>query len=156
MITENPLKTEVSDRFIPLPPYSSNQDFLETHRQIADKDIQVGDVATYYVGSDSYSEQVTEVVRFKEGKRAGQIKYIKLSRKDEKYLAYAKTCSSHKTPQITNDDPFTANGKIYFAKPACPSCWLAVNGAVVFRPNADAYWCSIIVGYAKDYRDPSF
>jgi hypothetical protein len=156
MTTENPLKTEVSDRYIPLPDYSSYPEYLETHRQIADKDIQVGDAATYYVGSDSYADTVTEVVRFKEGKRAGQIKYIKLSHKDEKYLAYATKCSGHAEPRLTNEKPFMVGDKTHYANPICPTCWLAANGAVFFRPNADAYWCSVIVGYAKQCLDPSF
>lgn len=153
-------KTEITnefDRYIPLPDYSSNQDWLATYRQIADKDIQVGDLATFSVGSDSYAEVVTEVVRFKTGKRAGQIKYIKVSRQDENFLAYPVVCRSHAdAPRLTNDDPYVVEGKIYFAKPVCPQCWLAAHNAIDFRPNAETYYMSVAVGYAKDYRDPHF
>lgn len=145
-------KTQDFDRLIPLPVYSSNQDYLESYREIADKDIQVGDLATIYIGSDSYGERVSEVVRFKEGKRKGQIKYIRLNREDMKFLAYPLRCDSHLEPRLTNEDPEIINGKIYFMKPICPTCWKESYGAVRFASSS----YRVVVGYAKDYRDPSF
>jgi hypothetical protein len=40
------------------------------------EDIQVGDLATEGMGSDSYGRKVTKVERFKTGARKGQVKYV--------------------------------------------------------------------------------
>lgn len=76
-----------------------------TSRPFTDDEIKVGDPATYYVGSDSYAETVTEVIRFKSGSRKGQIKelhtandkfrarngrYLQVDRNDGRVMWYAQ------------------------------------------------------------------
>lgn len=128
-------------RTIPVPNDSYNADWFEKYAHIADENIQVGDPATYSCGSDAYAEVVTEVVRFKEGKRAGQIKHIKLSRKDEKFLAYPVVCHQHARQGVSS---------------VCIECWLQAHGAVKFSKNADSYWVSVRVGSQNPYLDPHF
>ena len=129
-------------RLIPVPTNDSfNQNWFEKYRHIADENIQVGDPATYSCGSDSYAEVVTSVVRFKEGKRAGQIKHITLSCKDEKFLAYPVVCHEHARQGASR---------------VCIKCWLQAHNAVEFSSNADSYWISVRVGSQNPYLDPHF
>ncbi len=129
-------------RTIPVPADDSfNREWFEKYAHIADQDIQVGDPATYSCGSDAYAEVVTEVARFKEGKRAGQIKHIKLSRKDEKFLAYPVVCHQHAREGACR---------------VCIKCWLQAHNAVEFSKNADSYWVHVRVGSQNPYLDPHF
>ena len=129
-------------RTIPVPTNDSiNREWFEKYAHIADENIQVGDPATYSCGSDSYAEVVTSVVRFKEGKRAGQIKHITLSRKDEKFLAYPVVCHEHARQGVSR---------------VCIKCWLQAHNAVEFSRNADSYWISVRVGSQNPYLDPHF
>jgi len=132
-------------RTIPVPNDSYNRDWFEKYVHISDQNIQVGDPATYSCGSDSYADVVTSVVRFKEGKRAGQIKHITLSDGD-KMLAYPIQCSQHTTPQIVQTG----------VSSVCIKCWLQVHGAVDFSRNADTYWVNVRVGSQNPQLDPHF
>lgn len=132
-------------RTIPVPTEDSfNRNWFEKYAHIADSNIQVGDPATYSVGSDAYAEVVTEVVRFKEGKRAGHIKYIRLSDGD-KYLAYPSKCGKHSTPLIDDTE-----GRV------CIYCWLEKHKAVRFSEAANTHWINVRVGSQNPHQDPSF
>jgi len=150
---------DITGRTIPAPKGNFNSDWWGKYLHIADKDIMVGDPATYSVGSDSYSAVVTEVVRFKEGKRAGQVKYIKLDDCD-KMLAYPIVCRQHKTPKITSDNTEVIEtpwgGTFVHQDPICNDCWLQHNGAVQFSKSAEAYWSRARVGSQNPYQDPHF
>jgi hypothetical protein len=52
------------------------QEMAVQSRPFTDEQIQVGDPATYFIGTDSYGCIVTEVSRFKSGARAGKIREI--------------------------------------------------------------------------------
>lgn len=150
---------DTTGRTIPAPEGNFNPEWWGKYLHIADKDIMVGDPATYSVGSDSYSAVVTEVVRFKEGKRAGQIKYIKLDGRD-KMLAYPILCSQHKTSKITSNKSETVEtpwgGTFIHVDPVCNDCWLQHHGALRFQESADSYWSSARVGSQNPYQDPHF
>lgn len=149
----------VEGRTIPVPTDAFNRDYFTKFVHIADENIQVGDPATYSCGSDSYADVVTSVVRFKEGKRAGQIKHITLKHGD-KFLAYPIQCKEHTTPQITEEAPETHTtpwgGTFIHQKPVCIKCWLQAHNALHFSTNADSYWVSVRVGSQNPYLDPHF
>ncbi len=146
-------------RTIPVPTDSFNSDWFEKYAHIADQDIQVGDPATYSCGSDSYADVVTSVVRFKEGKRAGQVKYITLKHGD-KFNAYPIKCTEHATPKITQTAPEVVEtpwgGTIVHKSNICIKCWLQAHNALHFTTNADTYWVSVRVGSQNPYQDPHF
>jgi hypothetical protein len=150
---------DTTGRTIPAPEGNFNQTWWDQFKHIADKDIMVGDPATYSVGSDSYSAVVTEVVRFKEGKRAGQVKYVKLDDRN-KMLAYPIICRDHKTPKIelvkgvTVETPW--GGSFVSIDPICTQCWLQHHGALQFQESADAYWSRARIGSQNPYQDPHF
>ena len=142
----------------------------ETGLTIAqDHEIAVGMIATHYCGSDSYINIVTGVERYKSGARKGQIKAIVAApaRKDEngewrpgmrlqwssdenasvmeqddhRYLATPnKECSQHTT----------ADHHCYACKEAGKVRYLSRSEGKV------AWWSRLVVGYGRDYRDPSF
>lgn len=142
----------IADRFIPAPPETNHTDWWTRFPQIADKDIQVGDPATLSVGSDCYADTVYEIVRFKEGKRAGKIKYIRLSNKSDRYLAYPVVCREHK------DKPELEAKYIgeYYVKSPCTQCWLQAHDAVYFSESADSWYLKVVVGHGFKYLDPHF
>jgi hypothetical protein len=150
---------DTTGRTIPAPEGTFNKSWWRKYEYIADKDIMVGDPATYSVGSDSYAEVVSEVVRFKEGKRAGQVKYIKLGGED-KYLAYPIVCTEHATPKITLGTSETVEhpwgGTFVHTDPICDKCWLQHHGAVRFSESADTWYMSVRVGSQNPYQDPHF
>ena len=91
--------------------------------------IQVGDPATHRVGSDRYASVVTEVEYFKSGKRAGQVKAV----------------TARWAGRDFGGERFLAtegrDGEIRFAKRS---------------GNRIAWWNTLTIGEAIDYRDPSF
>ena len=133
-------------RTIPTPTTTSNTDWFEKYKYIIDEYIQVGDPATYSCGSDSYDAVVSEVVRFKEGKRAGKVKYIMLYGRTKKYLSYPVKCSNHETPEIVQTG----------VSIVCIACWLSAWGATNFSESADSYWVNVRVGSQNPYKDPHF
>jgi hypothetical protein len=133
-------------RTVPTPSNTSKTDWFEKYKYVIDQYIQVGDPATYSCGSDSYAAVVSEVVRFKEGKRAGKVKYIMLYGRTEKFLAYPVKCSNHETPQFAGDAH----------RVTCIACWLAGWDAVNFSKSADTYWVNVRVGSQNPYKDPHF
>ena len=143
----------------------------ETGLTIAEaSEIAPGMVGTHYVGSDSYAVIVSSVERFKSGARKGQIKAITTVNAEQgengEWIANPRTkimgwigqepimeeqhtrflsrivgpCSYHKEPNAH-----------------CHNC--AIAGETRYNERSDgkvAYWSSLVVGYARDYRDPSF
>jgi hypothetical protein len=108
-------------------------------------DITVGMPATHYVGSDSYAVEVYAVERFKTGPLKGKVKaVITGSRLDDGSWA-----------QKQKFDPDTET-------------FYLVDDTDRFLPDKNrdrlhtrfegktAWWSSLAVGYARDYRDPSF
>ena len=146
-------------RLIPVPMVGFNREWFETYANIADENIQVGDPATYSCGSDSYADVVTSVVRFKEGKRAGQVKYITLKHGD-KFNAYPIKCTEHSTPKIAQPEPEVVTtpwgGTILHVDSVCNKCWLQAHNALYFTTNADTYWVSVRVGSQNPSLDPHF
>jgi hypothetical protein len=146
-------------RTIPVPTDSFNSEWFEKYAHIADENIQVGDPATYSCGSDSYADVVTSVVRFKEGKRAGQVKYITL-RDGDKFNAYPIKCTEHSTPKIAQTEPEVIDtpwgGTIIHKASICIKCWLQAHNALHFTTNADTYWVSVRVGSQNPQLDPHF
>lgn len=93
---------------------------------LEDAEIHAGAVATYYCGSDSYATTVTNVVRFQSGARKGQIKEI--------YIEGRSAAESFRPTE--NRDGSTS--------------YLGV------REGKKWQHMQLVVGYARDYRDPSF
>jgi hypothetical protein len=91
-----------------------------TSKPFADTEINVGDPATFYVGSDSYGCTVTDVVRFKSGARKGQIKELQAGR-------FGRFRS--KNGYYLQVDQYDGRTKWY---------------------------AKLVVGFQRDYRDPSF
>jgi hypothetical protein len=90
-----------------------------TSKPFTDNEINVGDPATYYIGSDSYGCTITDIIRFKGGSRKGQIKELhagsfgRFRAKEGTYL------------QIDEHDGRTK------------------------------WYARLVVGFQRDYRDPS-
>lgn len=99
--------------------YENRQAWLEAIEEKT-ANPSVGDPATFGIGSDSYAYEVVEVIRFKGGKQAGQVKAVKASYEGREAEEFFKT-------------------KRGFQK-----------------KFGDHYNGKLVVGYARDYRDPSF
>lgn len=97
-------------------------------RRWEDSEIVEGAPATYYIGSDSYGETVSDVLRFKSGARKGQIKEIHI-RED------AWSGPTVFRPEVDS------NGKTHY---------LLVTG------GRKAWYGELVVGFRQDYRDPHF
>jgi hypothetical protein len=90
------------------------------------QNIEIGTPATLCIGSDSYARMVVEVGYFKTGARAGQIRYV--IAEPAEYIDGVLVNYSER------QDRFIPNK---FGKLKCGSC-------------------SLYIGTATDYRDPSF
>jgi len=133
-------------------------------------EITPGMVATHYVGSDSYAVIVSGVERFKSGARKGQIKAITTVNAEEgengEWIAKPHTrimgwIGQEPIMQEEHDRflPRVIGPCHYHSEPSrfCHSCKSA--GEIRYNERCDgkvAYWSSLVVGYARDYRDPSF
>ena len=144
---------------------------------IAPDDIKPGDLATHYVGSDSYACMVVEVERFKSGKRKGQIKAISTVNVD---LDDDGTVIPRPHSQsIIVDFSEDADGNpvpVFMPKfdrflptevETTESYWSDETGWPERRKTTEirfygrcngriAYWSSLRVGYAHEHRDPHF
>lgn len=98
---------------------------METLTKIADRDITVGDPATYCIGSDHYGVEVLRVDRFKSGKRKGMVKEIAVSGHGSRIFR------SH----------VNSRGEIVY---------------LLVSDGRKQWYGQLVVGYARDYRDPSF
>ena len=104
------------------------QEMAIESRPWSDEEIVPGAPATYFIGSDSYAETVGTVVRFKSGKRKGKIKEIHI-----------------------REDGW--QGPTVFRAEESP------NGHVSYLLVSDGrkqWYAQLVVGFQKDYRDPSF
>lgn len=88
--------------------------------------IEIGTPATLSIGSDSYARMVVEVGYFKTGNRAGQVRYV--------IVEPAEYIDGVLVNYGERQDRFIPNK---FGRLKCGSC-------------------SLHIGTARDYRDPSF
>ena len=121
------------------------EEYNERFPAIAMMEVEVGNVATYYIGSDSYADIVTNVVRFKSGARAGQINYLETTHEvngvKTRFHAKEIRCTSsncERSADVKN----------------CVSCDQKARG--IFRYYSRSWTGEVAVGYAKEYRDPHF
>lgn len=133
-------------------------------------EITPGMVATHYVGSDSYAVIVSGVERFKSGARKGQIKAITTVNAEQgengEWIAkpHMRVMGWIGQEPIMEEQHARFLTRVigpcrYHNEPArfCHSCSIA--GEIRYNERCDgkvAYWSSLVVGYARDYRDPSF
>lgn len=135
-----------------------------------DSEIVPGMIGTHYVGSDSYAVIVSGVERFKSGARKGQIKAITTVKaaqgENGEWVAKPHTrvmgWINQEPVMVEQHDRFlprVIGPCSYHNEPSayCHSCKSA--GEIRYNERSDgkvAYWSSLVVGYARDYRDPSF
>lgn len=102
---------------------SEERQAAREEQELRNKNPKVGDLATFYVGSDSYAYIILEVTYFQYGKRAGQVK-----------------TATGRSESVTTTWAMRENGL------------RAIGGSA----GSQYYYGSVGIGYAKDYRDPSF
>jgi hypothetical protein len=143
----------------------------ETGLTIAEAhEITIGMIGTHSVGSDCYAVIVSGVERYKSGARKGQIKAVTAVRATQgengEWVAKPHT----RIMGWIGQEPITEEVHDRFlartVKPCpyhtekrshCYNCEIA--GETRYNTRCDgkvAYWSSLVVGYARDYRDPSF
>lgn len=138
------------------------------------QEIKAGMPATHYVGSDSYAAVVVDVEYFKSGARKGEIKAIVACKADvsdsgeltpRPYMKWVGWDADKNEPvsapeydrflpRVIGACDFHSAGKV---SECCHHCKVA--GQVRYESRFEgkvAYWSSLVVGYARDYRDPSF
>lgn len=136
------------------------------------QEIKAGMPATHYVGSDSYAAVVVDVEYFKSGARKGEIKAIVACKADvsDSGELTARPLMKWVGWDADKNEPVSAPeydrflprviGECNFHSKAhelCHHCKVA--GQVRYESRFEgkvAYWSSLVVGYARDYRDPSF
>ena len=122
------------------------EEYNEKYPSIPMMQVEVGMVATYYIGSDSYADIVTNVVRFKSGARAGQINYIETTHEvngvKTRFHAKERPCYSS-THERTESKP-----------EQCVNCNQHQRG--IYDYVSRSWSGQVQVGYAKEYRDPHF
>ncbi len=133
-----------------------------------------GEPATMSIGSDSYAMMIVAVDRYKSGPHLGEVKAIH---------AVHRNYDGSIRPEVewdwTGDEPTYTYGVQTFTRRdrrnSSSTCWRHRPDAPVSRfddDSADCYscweqsqprfiekgndYCSLIVGYAHDYRDPHF
>ncbi len=122
------------------------EEYNERFPEVPMMEVKEGMVATYYIGSDSYADIVTNVVRFKSGKRAGQINYIETTHEvngvKTKFSATEIKCSNYACEKVESNPK---------------NCiWCNQKQKGVYRFLGRNWSGSVRVGYAKEYRDPHF
>jgi hypothetical protein len=109
--------------------------------------VQVGDFATYSIGSDCYAYQVVEVKKFKSGNKVGQVREVAAVMCDAKKDAVVGATGGYGW-NIVGAENFVvrqnAEAKIFTVRD---------NGVV--RPKGDDYG-RLSFGIVREYRDPSF
>lgn len=126
------------------------QDYLKMYPQVPINEIEVGMPATYYVGTDSYATEVAEIVRFKNGLKAGEIKYITV----KGHYQYRGGDKNDLLKLYPKEQICFRQHEGNRLSPTCVDCWLWRHEIYKFKnPKHSA---SVVVGYAKDYRDPHF
>ena len=139
-------------------------------REWSEDEIVVGAPATHYVGSDSYAAIVVGVERFKTGARAGRIKAIIACNADVQEDGSLKPRPHVKWHFPEDGEPYTApEYDRFLSKDYTRSNrrWNEALGQFVTEEETYtrycersegrvAWWSSLVVGYADDYRDPHF
>lgn len=136
---------------------------MTTTERVPFDQVEVGMPATHYVGSDSYAVTVYAVERFTTGKRKGQVKAIVTGHLMEDG-AWGQRTEWDGTDFVLCDAterflPRVVGPCRYHTEPRefCYDCNRA--GETRFNTRYEgkvAYWSSLVVGYARDHRDPSF
>jgi hypothetical protein len=120
------------------------EEYNERFPAIPMMEVEVGMVATHSVGSDSYADIVTKVVRFKSGARAGQINYLETTHEvngvKTKFLAKEKLCYSTSHKEAVPEK--------------CVNC--NHNSRGIFEYRARHWSGRVQVGYGINYQDPHF
>lgn len=145
---------------------------MSTMTEVKATEIKAGMPATHYVGSDSYAAVVVDVEYYKSGARKGEIKAIvacKADVSDSGELTPRPTMKwvgwdDEKNEPITVPDydrflPRVIGECSFHNEPSayCHDCKTA--GRVRYETRFEgkvARWSRLVVGYARDYRDPSF
>ena len=132
---------------------AERQGEMEGWKEISE--VQVGDLATESVGSDSYGRRVVKVERFKTGKRAGEVKYVWVDRLDGRKRDFVLIASNEKNELVRVQD----GARRFYAKQikVCrhiKSCACNKGYDVVLEGNG--WWNHLSIGKAVDYSDPSF
>jgi hypothetical protein len=109
--------------------------------------VQVGDFATYSVGSDCYVYQIVEVKRFKSGDKVGQAREFAAVVCDSKEDAVVGHTGGYGW-DIRGAENFVAreNGEVKF--------FSVRDNGIVRRKGAD--YGSFSFEIVREYRDPSF
>ena len=126
---------------------------MESWKEISE--VQVGDLATESVGSDSYGRVVVRVDRFKTGKRAGEVKYVWVDRLDGLKRDFTLIISDKNDELVQVGD----GAKRFYASQVkvcrhIKSCECNKGYDVVLEGNG--WWNHLNIGRAIDYSDPSF
>lgn len=116
-------------------------------------EVQVGDVATHFVGSDSYGVRVSKIQRFASGKRKGEIKYVWTQRMNARNRDVIICAVDEKGFTELN------GGAKFYAKleKVCrhiKRCECNRGHEVILVGGG--WWDKLRVGQAVDYSDPSF
>lgn len=118
---------------------------MATQTRVPLDEITVGMPATHYVGSDSYAVEVYAVERFKSGPLKGKVRAV-------------ITGSRYETGEWVQKQVYNPED----------GSFSLVDDTDRFLPDKNrdrlhtrcegktAWWSSLAVGYARDYRDPSF
>jgi hypothetical protein len=133
-------------------------------------EIAPGMIATHSVGSDSYAVIVSGIERFKSGARKGQIKAITTVNAEQgengEWIAKPHT----RMMGWIDGEPIMEEQHDRFLPRVIGPCtmhketerychYCKIAGETRYNERCEgkvAYWSSLVVGYARDYRDPSF
>lgn len=136
-----------------------------------------GEPATMYIGSDSYRMLVIAVDRYKSGAKRGQVKaihavhlnhdntprpsvewdYTPMDAGDQPTYTYGVETYTRREPRWTG--PCYAHSRPIeqqrdlIPRDECFNCWEAEQPRFVEKGQD---YCTLVVGYAEDYRDPHF
>jgi hypothetical protein len=118
-------------------------------------EVQVGDLATESIGSDSYGRRVVHIDRFKSGKRAGEVKYVWVDRLDGRKRDFTLIIGDKNNELVQVHD----GARRFYASQikVCrhiKSCDCNKGYEVVLVGNG--WWNHLSIGQAVDYSDPSF
>ena len=110
---------------------------------VPDREIRVSMPATHSVGSDSYAAVVTKVERFKSGARQGLIKSIESAWVN--HDGTVSTMTRTHVSKVVNRQRYNAETRQHEAV-----------REIIYIGKGNAYYDRLVVGWAENYRDPSY